>query len=473
MDDLTEAFWELDIDAKNAAEHPLLTDADACNQSLVMSEKLVETRPPEEVCHIRWPEYRLHEKYRLELRTNKGVDWATSMRQIDAEMQRWQDDDSPIHNNRLGFKPWCLRPSAYKRAILDHKEENIFSLAIGPEFAVVMDSDKNGRSGHLWWFPIYRVEVEDERHWRRVAIERPKGDQVQLDAVANYQTCFALGKLLYLVDGQHLRIINVPEGRELARLPLYERAKLKPEFGVKRLVVAASGLALFQLVEQGAIYLCNLENEQLRMLKQFLKPQSGKGSYTAFSLSPCAERMGEALLGRSDGVVERWLLWEEAQTGHIKLKFDGELHLLGDKKSSFNLKTIKCPSDTPITYLYNRGRRTIVCTKYNRIVLEDTPQVPQFYFTENGSALVAEVDICGDMMVTLQDNGTIRGSPYISTISPIKMDRNLLDPWNTLQPGCQRLIVYPDMIVYLGPSGSLLFMNETKLIGARDVKETA
>ena len=160
MEDLIEDMYALNIDAQIEAQHPFLTDAEPCDISIKISDSVVRANPPEHVCHLRWPHYGTEEKYRLELRTNKPVEWDVSMRQIDAEMEIWQKDDHPIQAMPFHFLPYSRRPTQHKKLIEKHKIENIFSLAIGPEAAVVLESENGGRSGVLWWFPVHRIQIE-------------------------------------------------------------------------------------------------------------------------------------------------------------------------------------------------------------------------------------------------------------------------------------------------------------------------
>lgn len=465
MEDLAEELWAINLDAEIEAEHPILTDGERCDVQLKINPQLLESRSPEEVCRTRWPEYQTEEKYRLEKRLGRLEDWAPSMRKIDAHMDLWQDDGKPIQNTRLSFLPWARQPSVIKKNVQKHKPEQIVSLAVGTDFAVVLQTDgTNLRAGGLWWFPIYRVEVEEQRHWRRVSSNHSLSPDT-VPSISHYQTCYALHEKLYLVDEGHLLIIDVSAGRLLAKLDLYTAAKLNSEVRIKRLVVTLSGLAMFQLHDQGVVYLCDLSDDKLRMMKQFRRAINADIQYTAFAITPCNIQKAEILLGREDGIVERWLVHAKPEDVRAKPYYDADLNLLGNKISTDTHKTIKVKAGVPITYLYHRGRRTIICTAHNRIILEDTPKVPMFCFTENEKVRVSEVDICGDLMITLCENGALRGAPFISTISPIMNEREdqLLSIGENLEPGCQRLVVYPDMVVMLAELGKLLFMTHSPI----------
>lgn len=217
----------------------------------------------------------------------------------------------------------------------------------------------------------------------------------------------------------------------------------------------------------------DLSGNSLKILKQFRRGMKGNTNlqgdvgYTCHSITPTMHKNAEMLLGREDGIVERWCISQEGG-GNIKIAYDGELPLLGNQMGTNSHRPIEVPANTPITYLYNRGRRMVVCTKFNRIVIDDTPKVPMFYFKEAPETLVAQVDICGDLMCTLQNNGVFRMAPFISTISPIqgKLPSEFLAS-DYMEPGGQRIVAYPDLVVVLGKMGQLLFMTHAVIPGAR------
>lgn len=470
MEDLIEDMYALNIDAQIEAQHPFLTDGEPCDITVKISDSVVRANTPEHVCHLRWPHYGTEEKYRLELRTNKPVAWDVSMRQIDAEMEIWQKDDHPIQAMPFHFLPYSRRPTQHKKLIEKHKIENIFSLAIGPEAAVVLESENGGRSGVLWWFPIHRIQIEGERHWRRVESSRLDGPK--LKPVHRFQACYLLRHKLYLVDGLSLRIIDIVAGEQLAELPLYTGAMLANSASIRSLVVTLSGLGLFQLQDTGMVYLFDVRDEQLRMIRRFQHARETHSKLTAYSIAPVSEQTAELLLGSESGQVERWDVCT-SQDGKLKVEFDATIDLLGNKMSTVTHREIEVKPGVPITYLYNRGRRMIICTPYNRIVIDDSPKVPIFFFKEDPSTRVCQVDICGDLMFTLQNNGVFRGAPFISTISPIQERlRDEFIPSDYMDSNCQRITILPDLAVGLGKMGQLLFMTHTEIPGARVTKSS-
>lgn len=443
MHSLLHRFIEIDKEAEANAQNPVLGPDEMVQFSLALSR---EQYTPEAICNIRWPDAGNEEKQILEQRMKQRLDWETTTAKYDALTERWQ---LPLTGNQQVAVPVKHRFNAEvsakgRRAARVVEENLVYSMSINQYFATALVSRSTaqyGSAGQVWRFSI-------------AGFEDGKWQPMKGAVLKDYQTSYLVQTLLYVLDGQQLRVFDTVRG-ELLNVNFYAECNVPPEVRFSSLRVNRAGVLL--ALGQGRALVGYAPMGQVPSFQFIALVEQPKAvPYSAIWLTPASGMEHELVLGREDGLLERWKLVLSSE--QVQLNPTAELNLFQPKVSSQSNKQLNIQSGLPVLGAYQRGHRISAYTGQDWAILTQVPGVPQIYLKHPEKVPMVDMHVCGDMTAILAANGVLCLSTYVgSTPSQLfAIEELLLPPERHIPSGQQRVVMLPDIGVALLQNGMLV-----------------
>lgn len=447
MEPLLDLFREINIEAEEEAQHPVLGPGEYIESNVTLP---IGDRTPEEQCNIRWPGAEHEELAVMQQRQKRHVQWDELQSKLDALAERWQ---TPMREQKaMGVGISFALPSPKGRRFAREVDRTrVFSMGVGALFATVLmakNSQHYGESGEIWRFPISEME---QGRWRAIPRTAP---------VEHYQTSYSVRTLLYVLDGPFLRVIDINKG-DLFKAHFYQAAGLSDDIRFRSLRVNRAGVLLAQSTTSNLVvlaYVASFSGEfQLTILDRLGCADDGVG-YSAVFLSPSGTNAHQFVLGRSDGIVERYSL----ELSPEKVQFDqqGKFDLFQPKKSTATGKELKIAAGQPIQGLYLRGFRLSAYTDKNWVIITQVEGVPQVYRKVRPDNPIVDQCVHGDMTASLLANGELTVQTYWSSTFHQIIDQEdmMMRKENYIPGGQQRVTMLSDAAVALYQHGDLLIL---------------
>lgn len=443
MESLLHHFVEIDAEAEQNAQNPVLGPDEMVEFSLALSR---EKYTPEAICNIRWPDAGNEEKQILEQRMKQRLDWDPTIAKYDALTERWQ---SSLTNNQQVAIPvkhhFNAEVSSKGRRAARVIEENlVYSMSINQYFATALVSRNTaqyGSAGLVWRFGV-------------AGFEGGKWQPMKDASLKDYQTSYMVQTLLYVLDGQQLRVFDTVRG-ELLNVNFYAACNVPANIRFTSLRVNRAGVLL--ALGQGRALVGYAPMGQVPSFQFIAVLEQPKAvPYSAIWLTPASGMAHELVLGREDGLLERWQLVLSSE--QVQLNPTAELDLFQPKVSSQTNKELNVKPGLPVLGAYHRGHRISAYTSQDWAVLTQVAGVPQIYLKHPEKVPMVDMHVCGDMTAILAANGVLCVSTYVgSTPSQMFVIKELmLPPERHIPMGQQRVVMLPDLAVALLQNGMLV-----------------
>lgn len=446
MEPLLDIFREIDEQAEQDAEHPVLGPGEYIETNVTLA---IGDKSPEEQCNIRWPGAEHEELAVMQQRQKRYVEWKELAEKLDALSERWQ---TPMREQKavgvlIAFSIPAQKGRRFTREI---DRGRLFSMCVGSLFATVLMADNNrgvGESGKIWRFPIGELE---EGRWRAVP---------RTEAVEHYQTSYSVRTHLYLLDGPFLRVIDLNKG-DVFKVDFYQAAQLDPAVRFNSLRVNRAGVLLAHSTVSNLVvlaYVSHGANPELTVLEHF-SCQAENVSYSSICLAPSSTVAHEFMLGRTDGLIERYSLL--LGTEQVNLDQHGVYDLFQPKKSTASGKQLKIIAGQPVQGLYLRGFRISAYTDQNWAIVSQIEGVPQVYRKVQPRCPIVDQSVHGDITACLLANGELTVQTYWgSSFNQIIDQTDLMMPKeNYIPAGQQRVAMLSDVAVALYQNGDLMLL---------------
>ena len=399
----------------------------------------------EELCNMRWPNAPLFEKLILETRFAKAVTWEKMPGLMDEFMEKW---GKQVKYNCF-ICPFGLSRTARKNKGNARRFDSVAvrSLAISQYFAAVLIAPDRGNmnSGTVWTFPVIHFENALKGEWTTT--------NVKFKAC---QLTYILETSLYAVDGSEIVCIDISARQELYRINVQEKYGIELK-DITSLTVSMTGFILIVSPNHGfVVFFQNSVTLTLDLIEHKNAPTDV--TKDVFYTTGCVD-LDKLVLGRSDGHVERWPV--ERVDGVFRVTKAETFDFFVEQASDHNLRILKMVAGEPVSYLYCRGRRLMVCSQSNRVSLEILDGTPITMLDEDKGNPIVSVSIFGDFAGVLYTNGILELGRYSGTraVYTHNNPQTNLPDLNRIPMGEQRVATLADMVIVLSQDGGMYCMN--------------
>jgi len=449
-------------------ERPVATRGEPSARSLKIA--VDKSTDPEYIANMRWPSA-IREKTVYEHRFKMPINWGDLPKRLDKLHKRFAQREFRTYSKLfLDIE----KQSGNKRMVLD--DMVVVPVAINEWFAVILSmrappagtpidtKTYQPNSGHLWYFPTAQFEAANSK-WQNTGI-----------VVKDCQCAYLLGARLYLVDDTTVRAFDLAARKELFALNTWTEHQILLSRSASSLRVSLYGFIIVCSQQRGfLVLLYNQSQDRLELLhyeNPHIRPEADPRrelSYTA-----CSIDLEMFAMGTSNGQVEFWTIEpvanpETANTAGVippkryAVLLVNTMEYFRDEISTHSQTPIRMVPGEPVTTLLYRGRRLLVASRNNRVIMDASPGHGKLLIPK--AETVASVAMFGDLLALLYYNGGIdiahfnQSRPYYTCVIGLAGLSAGDIPF-----GQQLIATLPDCVVALMPGGKLLALNQNRIV---------